>query len=148
MTRPSHTKADMPKTPEELESFIERVIAKKAAGDENIIVVEKTEAVAPANLPSPEERLLRSIFGESASLDAEAPAQVDPPIRHSRLETIDEALLTRAIEVFGARDTAVDWVYEPNPALDGKTPFEVYSNPEGRDEIFRILGRIENGVIS
>jgi uncharacterized protein (DUF2384 family) len=60
----------------------------------------------------------------------------------------DRGLLERAIEVFDDRNKALDWIFEPNSAQDGRTPQQISSDQAGREQVFKILGRIEHGVIS
>ena len=57
-------------------------------------------------------------------------------------------IVARAIEVFGSQHVATLWMSQPNPALRMKTPIQAIASIKGRGEVERILGRIENGVIS
>ncbi len=41
-----------------------------------------------------------------------------------------------------------DWMFKPNQALGGKTPYDIVDNQFGREEIKNIIGRIEYGVYS
>jgi len=57
-------------------------------------------------------------------------------------------LQIRAVEVFGNAEKARRWLFSPNRALGGKTPFEFAATEPGARESERLLGRIENGVFS
>ena len=57
-------------------------------------------------------------------------------------------ILSRALEVFGDRMRADEWMHEPNPALKNEVPVRCIQTEKGRHEVLNILGRIEHGVIS
>jgi putative toxin-antitoxin system antitoxin component (TIGR02293 family) len=40
------------------------------------------------------------------------------------------------------------WMFRPNQALGGKSPYDVIDNQFGREEVKNIIGRIEYGVYS
>jgi putative toxin-antitoxin system antitoxin component (TIGR02293 family) len=40
------------------------------------------------------------------------------------------------------------WMFRPNQALGGKTPFELIGSQFGRDEVKNVIGRIEYGIYS
>ncbi|MEA2162266.1 MAG: hypothetical protein QOK37_393 [Thermoanaerobaculia bacterium] len=55
----------------------------------------------------------------------------------------------RALELFeGDRDAASEWMFSPQPALGGETPFAVSRTELGSREIENLVGRIEHGVYS
>ncbi|MBE2204548.1 MAG: DUF2384 domain-containing protein [Chthoniobacterales bacterium] len=54
----------------------------------------------------------------------------------------------RAAEVFHGKEKARRWLFSPNRALGGKTPFEFSSTEPGAREAERLLGRIAHGVFS
>jgi putative toxin-antitoxin system antitoxin component (TIGR02293 family) len=54
----------------------------------------------------------------------------------------------RALEVLGSPQKARHWLFFPNRALGGKTPFEFAATEPGAREAERLLGRIEHGVFS
>ena len=51
-------------------------------------------------------------------------------------------------EVFGDEERFNKWMFRPNLALGGKTPFELIGSQFGRDEVKNVIGRIEYGVYS
>ena len=65
-------------------------------------------------------------------------------IEHTGVEAPD-ALLLRAAEVFGRTDKALGWLNSASHELGGRTPREVASTTEGRDQIFGILIGLEHG---
>ena len=54
----------------------------------------------------------------------------------------------RAADVLHGNDKARRWLFSPNRALGGHTPFEFASTEPGAREAERLLGRIEHGVFS
>lgn len=59
-----------------------------------------------------------------------------------------DAVIARAVEVFGEAEKARVWLDRPNHALSGATPLSLLSTPEGREQVLTLLGRIEHGVYS
>ncbi|WHZ14983.1 MAG: hypothetical protein OJF52_001823 [Nitrospira sp.] len=59
-----------------------------------------------------------------------------------------DAVIARAVEVFGEAEKARGWLDHPNRALSGATPRSLLSTPEGREQVLTLLGRIEHGVYS
>ncbi|MDB5275446.1 MAG: hypothetical protein JWR61_401 [Ferruginibacter sp.] len=51
-------------------------------------------------------------------------------------------------EVFEDEEKFNKWMFSPNKALGGNTPYEVSNNQFGREEVKNIIGRIEYGVYS
>jgi len=51
-------------------------------------------------------------------------------------------------DVFGDEEKFKQWMFKPNTALGGKTPFEICDNQFGREEVKNIIGRIDYGVYS
>jgi putative toxin-antitoxin system antitoxin component (TIGR02293 family) len=51
-------------------------------------------------------------------------------------------------EVFEDAGVFNNWVFKPNAALGGRTPYYFLDNQYGREEIRNLLGRIEYGVYS
>ena len=51
-------------------------------------------------------------------------------------------------DVFGDEEKFKQWMFSPNRALGGKTPFEICDNQFGREEVKNIIGRIDYGVYS
>ena len=59
-----------------------------------------------------------------------------------------EELLARAIQCFGNRDKALDWLRTPHPAFDGEAPLERAHDPEGYQAVLDEIGRIEHGIFA
>lgn len=57
-------------------------------------------------------------------------------------------VMERAIETFGDRTVAIEWMGSPNRAMGGRTPLSVVNTDPGVAIVQRILGRIEHGVFS
>jgi putative toxin-antitoxin system antitoxin component (TIGR02293 family) len=51
-------------------------------------------------------------------------------------------------EVFEAEDRFNQWMFRPNQALNGQTPFDLIDNQYGREEVKDLIGRIDYGVYS
>ena len=51
-------------------------------------------------------------------------------------------------EVFGARDTAVSWLEEPQFALRGRRPRELLATEAGRQQVRSLLLRIEHAQLA
>ncbi len=66
------------------------------------------------------------------------PQQVDHLIRALRV-------FARAEEVIGSEEEAGRWMYEPNRALQGKSPFDLLHSDAGIRKVEQILGRMELG---
>jgi putative toxin-antitoxin system antitoxin component (TIGR02293 family) len=54
----------------------------------------------------------------------------------------------RAVEVLESTENARRWLFSPNRALGGKTPFEFAATEPGAREVEKVLGRIEHGIFS
>lgn len=57
-------------------------------------------------------------------------------------------IMVRAMETFGGRDAAMEWMNSPNRAMEGRTPLSIINTDPGVELIGTILGRIEHGVFS
>lgn len=57
-------------------------------------------------------------------------------------------IATRASEVLGEEDKALQWLRAPNRALGGRSPLSRLDTDLGTREVEEILGRIEHGVFS
>lgn len=57
-------------------------------------------------------------------------------------------LYSYGYEVFGDKSSFHAWMFMPNQALGGLTPFSIIDNQYGRQEVHNLLGRIEYGVYS
>ena len=51
-------------------------------------------------------------------------------------------------EVFEDVDRFNRWIFSPNRALGGESPFDLLDNQYGREEVKNIIGRIDYGVYS
>lgn len=61
--------------------------------------------------------------------------------------TKDE-LIKYGIKVFESENNFLDWVMEPNRALDNKIPYALLYTKDGIEKVRNILGRIEHGIFS
>ena len=50
--------------------------------------------------------------------------------------------------MFDEREAAIDWLKQPNRALQGETPLSVLDTDIGSEMVTDLLGRIEHGVFS
>lgn len=58
-------------------------------------------------------------------------------------------VIQKATELFEGNESAVlDWCYEPNRALQWKTPSEIMDSEEGASKVAMLIFRIEHGVYS
>lgn len=55
-------------------------------------------------------------------------------------------LLRKAVEIFGGMETAIQWLKEPNRAINNERPIDLLNDDMGRKIIEDLLGRIEHGV--
>ena len=53
---------------------------------------------------------------------------------------MDEKVLARAIEAFGIREKAIQWLNSPTPALGGKVAADLLKSPEGAELVMDTLG--------
>lgn len=73
------------------------------------------------------------------------PKRTQPTIR-STDAAAPQAVIDRAVEVLGDRNTAFHWLGMPVPALGYKTPIATAATPEGEQAVLDVLGQIEHGV--
>ena len=59
-----------------------------------------------------------------------------------------QKLLDRAIQCFGDRDRALEWLETPHAALNGRVPFEIANDQHGYQAVVDELGRIEHGIFA
>jgi hypothetical protein len=59
----------------------------------------------------------------------------------------EAAVIRRAVEVIGDRSNAMRWLGTPVRALNYATPISLVHDSEGRDAVFTVLGRLEQGVL-
>jgi putative toxin-antitoxin system antitoxin component (TIGR02293 family) len=79
-------------------------------------------------------------------------------IKKKGMEKFSSALSERMIgladiysygyDVFEDEAKFNQWMFRPNRALGGKSPYDVIDNQFGREEVKNIIGRIEYGVYS
>ena len=70
------------------------------------------------------------------------PAEEESVTPHS------QELLARAIQCFGNKDKALDWLQTPHPALNGEAPLERAQDPRGYQAVLDEFGRIEHGIFA
>lgn len=51
-------------------------------------------------------------------------------------------------EVFEDHSRFNEWIFRPNGALGGQSPFELLRNSFGREEVKNLIGRIDHGIYS
>lgn len=57
-------------------------------------------------------------------------------------------LFSKAQELFGDKEAAVEWFHGELPSLGGRTPLSLCANESSAREVEQLLGRIEHGVYS
>ena len=60
-------------------------------------------------------------------------------------------ILTRAEDVFGSRDAALDWLQKPQPLLEGRRPIELLDTFVGAaslDRTLRLIGTNQAGHVA
>lgn len=67
------------------------------------------------------------------------------PVASDRLFRLAR-ILALATEVLEGEEPAVRWLKRPQPALGGRSPLSLLVTDAGRDEVERLLLRIEHGV--
>jgi putative toxin-antitoxin system antitoxin component (TIGR02293 family) len=55
-------------------------------------------------------------------------------------------IMAHALDVFGGRTRAADWMHRGNRALNGETPLSLLNTDIGARQVDDVLGRIEHGV--
>jgi hypothetical protein len=58
-----------------------------------------------------------------------------------------EAVIERAVEVIGDRAQAMRWLGTPVRALNYATPISRLHEPQGQDDVLRVLVQLEHGVL-
>ena len=59
----------------------------------------------------------------------------------------EAAVIRRTVEVIGDRSSAMRWLGTPVRALNYATPISLLHDPDGRDAVLSVLGRLEHGVL-
>ncbi len=57
-------------------------------------------------------------------------------------------LFVRAVEIFGSKDSARQWLRNPQRALGGQIPLNYADTEPGAEEVMNLLGRLEQGVFT
>jgi len=55
-------------------------------------------------------------------------------------------VVARALDIFGSREKAIDWLQSPVRSLADRTPASLLDSSEGISAVNEVLGRIEHGV--
>jgi putative toxin-antitoxin system antitoxin component (TIGR02293 family) len=84
----------------------------------------------------------RSLLRLRASAPRRLPADVS-----NRLYAVSR-LYSRAVEVFGDRDTALGWLREPQFALGGERPADWLRTEYGREQVMALLERIRTAQLA
>lgn len=58
-----------------------------------------------------------------------------------------EAVIERTVEVIGDRAQAMRWLGTPVRALNYATPISRLHEPQGQDDVLRVLMQLEHGVL-
>lgn len=64
----------------------------------------------------------------------------------NRIPGIDAAIAAKAVEVFGSKEDAEQWLRSPAMGLDGRRPIDLLESPEGKQLVEDFLSRLEFGV--
>jgi putative toxin-antitoxin system antitoxin component (TIGR02293 family) len=64
----------------------------------------------------------------------------------NRILGIDAAISAKAVEVFGSKEDAEQWLRSPAMGLDGRRPIDLLESPEGKQLVEEFLCRLEFGV--
>lgn len=64
----------------------------------------------------------------------------------SYLERVDDTILAQAANVFGSKEGAAEWLMQPAMALNQNRPIELLGTAEGREQVDRLLTRLQYGV--
>jgi uncharacterized protein (DUF2384 family) len=76
--------------------------------------------------------------------------QVMPPARKARkgeAEQSREAIINRAVDVIGDRETALRWLGTPVRALNYATPISRLHDSDGQSAVLKVLTQLEHGVL-
>lgn len=57
-------------------------------------------------------------------------------------------IMERAVELFGDREKANQWLKKPKKLFEGKTPLAFAETEPGAQFVLQVIGRIEHGVFS
>lgn len=58
---------------------------------------------------------------------------------------VDDEIAAKSVQVFGDPLVAARWLITPSKMFRGQAPIEIGRTDEGKAEILRVLGRIEEG---
>lgn len=96
-----------------------------------------------------QDSLLRQVIDEMEGLPDDASySQIKAILDQVALRAVPEALRRRTLEVFGDEDKAGEWLTTKIAVLGGQAPMDTLMRAEGEEEVFKVLGRIEHGVVS
>ena len=87
------------------------------------------------------------LYGIVRSMTAPAPKKVTTDQIIPAIDASHDQLVERAEYVFGDRLVALQWLYDPNGALDGQLPIECISSPAGMAQVEKVLTQIEYNVL-
>jgi putative toxin-antitoxin system antitoxin component (TIGR02293 family) len=90
---------------------------------------------------------LLAIGGRTLTRLKQSRARTLSPELSDRLYAI-ASLYARAIDVLGDRESALEWIGEPQFALGGATPQALLSSERGRQEVRTLLLRLEHGLLA
>ncbi|XOB94239.1 antitoxin Xre/MbcA/ParS toxin-binding domain-containing protein [Pseudomonadota bacterium 24LQ007] len=65
--------------------------------------------------------------------------------RPSNIASESESIVRYAAEVFECQETALEWLESPVVALGGRRPSDLCQTQQGREQVAKILRKIELG---
>jgi putative toxin-antitoxin system antitoxin component (TIGR02293 family) len=66
---------------------------------------------------------------------------------HEGQDQAQAAIIRRTVEVIGNESDAMRWLGTPVRALNYATPISFLHDPQGREKVLSVLGRIEHGIL-
>lgn len=127
----------IPGTPVQLHELLEKGLPSRALTtmSGNFVIINSMEWLSKAVSISP-RTFARYKLAPSKLLDRD---QSDRTWRSA-------VILAKAIEVFGSRKEAEEWLNKPAAALDRQRPIDLLSTTTGVELVSDLLGRIDHGV--
>ncbi|MEJ7769776.1 MAG: DUF892 family protein, partial [Chitinophagaceae bacterium] len=92
------------------------------------------------------DKLLTSIAENNFNLEYEAEVRLNNPSDKINLDL--EEIHSYGHEVFNEKERYDRWLLQPNRALGGQIPSDLLKTYPGREEVMRLIGRIDYGVYS
>jgi len=93
------------------------------------------------------DKLSKALSVTRATLIKKKAQQQYSPTLSERIMSLAD-IYSYGYEVFEDEAKFNQWMFTPNRALGGKSPYDVVDNQFGREEVKNIIGRIDYGVYS